>query len=385
MSTIVKPDYKIRCGHCQQLLRPIWTMQTIRCPCCNHINRIPRTSLGLDGSPPITTGAGNSQCWKIESLYNKLRDKLSGTNTYYSYAPSGGRLLEGAPSGSLRPSDSGPRKRAVLCGVTYRKKKYKLKGTINDVKNMKQLLIVSFGFLEQNIHVLTEEESDERKIPTKKNIQDALQWLVRGIRSGDSLVFYFSGHGLRLPEHSQGDELDGFDETICPVDFTKVGMISDDEINSKIVRPLVKGVTLHALIDSCHSGTVLDLPNVYDCKEGKWMDNKPLSGANKGTQGGLAISLSACADAEIAADTSVLTGKAMSGAMTYSFVHAVAKNPGLSYGELLRSMQEVIDQANKSNCLNSKLLSRVCSAKLLQEPVLSSTEIFDINLRRFEL
>lgn len=38
---------------------------------------------------------------------------------------------------------------------------------------------------------------------------------------------------------------------------------------------------------------------------GRWVDNKPPSGANKGTQGGLAISLSACADAEIAADTSV--------------------------------------------------------------------------------
>lgn len=56
----------------------------------------------------------------------------------------------------------------------------------------------------------------------------------------------------------------------------------------------------------------------------------------------------------------------MSGAMTYSFVHAVTKKRGLSYGELLRSMQEVIDEANKSNCLNSPLLSRVCNAKLLQ-------------------
>lgn len=112
-----------------------------------------------------------------------------------------------------------------------------------------------------------EEERDGRRIPTKKNIQESLEWLVRGSRSGDSLIFYFSGHGLRLPEQSKGDELDGFDETICPVDFIEEGMILDDEINSKIVQPLTKGVTLHALVDSCHSGTILDLPNVYNYRE----------------------------------------------------------------------------------------------------------------------
>lgn len=80
------------------------------------------------------------------------------------------------------------------------------------------------------------------------------------------MVFFFSGHGLRHPEND-GDELDGFDESICPVDFTTEGVILDNEINSTIVRPLPKGVTLHALIDSCHSGTVLDLPYVYDIKK----------------------------------------------------------------------------------------------------------------------
>jgi hypothetical protein len=37
-------------------------------------------------------------------------------------------------------------------------------------------------------------------------------------------------------------------------------MIFDDEINEIIVKPLSHGVKLHAIIDACHSGTVLDLP-----------------------------------------------------------------------------------------------------------------------------
>jgi hypothetical protein len=56
------------------------------------------------------------------------------------------------------------------------------------------------------------------------------------------------------------------DETILPTDHKKAGQIVDDELNALLVRPLAQGVTLHALMDCCHSGTVLDLP--YRVKEG---------------------------------------------------------------------------------------------------------------------
>ena len=78
---------------------------------------------------------------------------------------------------------------------------------------------------------------------------------------GDSLVFYFSGHGSRVKDKDH-DEVDGFDETLCPVDYESAGKILDDEINAIIVRPLPRAATLHAIVDACHSGTVLDLPFV---------------------------------------------------------------------------------------------------------------------------
>ena len=106
---------------------------------------------------------------------------------------------------------------------------------------------------------------DLERIPTKKNIENSLKWLVEGCQRGDSLVFYFSGHGLRQPDFKD-DELDGFDETICPVDFMKEGLILDNDINETIVWPLEEGVTLHAIVDACHSGTILDLEHVYDRK-----------------------------------------------------------------------------------------------------------------------
>ncbi|PNX70656.1 metacaspase-1-like protein, partial [Trifolium pratense] len=108
-----------------------------------------------------------------------------------------------------------------------------------------------------------EEQKDPNLIPTRRNIVESLKWLVKDCQSGDSLVFYFSGHGMQQPADDKEDEIDGLDETICPVDFIREGMITDNEINSTIVEPLKNGVKLHAIIDACHSGTTLDLMHVY--------------------------------------------------------------------------------------------------------------------------
>ncbi|KAF7803727.1 metacaspase-1-like isoform X1 [Senna tora] len=157
-------------------------------------------------------------------------------------------------------------KRAVLCGVTYRKRKFRLKGTVNDVINMKELLVKVFEFPRECIRVLTEQERSPDSIPTKKNILDSLKWLVEGCQPGDSLVFYFSGHGLQHADFKE-DEVDGMDESICPVDFVQEGVILDNDINSILVWPLKQGITLHAIVDACHSGTILDLTYVYDSEK----------------------------------------------------------------------------------------------------------------------
>ncbi|THU45532.1 hypothetical protein C4D60_Mb02t18920 [Musa balbisiana] len=124
-------------------------------------------------------------------------------------------------------------------------------------------------YYQENFH-FTQEETDPYKIPTKHNIRMALYWLVQGCQPGDSLVFHYSGHGSQQRSY-HSDEVDGYDETLCPLDFESQGMIVDDEINATIVRPLPHGVKLHAIIDACHSGTVLDLP--FLCRMNrKWDD-----------------------------------------------------------------------------------------------------------------
>jgi hypothetical protein len=57
-----------------------------------------------------------------------------------------------------------------------------------------------------------------------------------------------------------GDEEDGYDETLIPLDFKQHGQIRDDDLLRILVRPMKEGVTMTCLMDCCHSGTVLDLP-----------------------------------------------------------------------------------------------------------------------------
>ncbi|KAJ6289982.1 hypothetical protein OIU78_025825 [Salix suchowensis] len=239
----------------------------------------------------------------IKKLIVKVKEKISGNDLTSSKNPDSlnkkpSPLEIWGSSSETRPAG----KRALLIGVIY-KSEHKLKGTINDVKSMREFLILNCGFKEENILVLTDQEIEPELIPTKKNILESLEWLVKGCQAGDSLVFYFSGHGVSQPDFD-GDERDGISETICPVDFMTEGMIVDNDINSAIVWPLKNGVTLHAIVDACHSGTVLDLEHVYNRQENKWEDNSPPYGnARKHSDGGLAISLSACLDNQVAADT----------------------------------------------------------------------------------
>lgn len=297
------------------------------------------------------------------------------------------------------PHSSGGRKRALLCGVSYRnKRKFRLKGTVTDVQSIKNLLLTRFQFPSTSIKVLTEDACEAELVPTKKNMERGLGWLVEDCRAGDSLVFFFSGHGLQQVD-SAHDEKDGFDETLCPSDFLTEGLITDNYINDTIVRPLPVGVKLHAIVDACHSGTVLDLPYVYDRKEEKWIDNWLPSNAPKGTSGGFAVCFSACADNQQAADTDAFSPtnsvassskkrkNVIGGALTTTFVKTIEEKPKISYGELLVSMQNAIDEVNNDRGGRFRLhfFRRVFHRLLLQEPQLSSSAAFDIHNREFNL
>jgi hypothetical protein len=56
--------------------------------------------------------------------------------------------------------------------------------------------------------------------------------------------------------------------SICPLDYTTNGVIVDDTINNILVKRLPSGCRLTGLVDACHSGSVFDLPYVFDGSTG---------------------------------------------------------------------------------------------------------------------
>ena len=132
-------------------------------------------------------------------------------------------------------------KKALLIGINYFGQEDELGGCINDVNNMKSL-IRSRGFTEDQDHmlILTDDQEDSRYQPTRMNIIEGMNWLVSGAQPNDSLFFHYAGHGSQISDQD-GDEVDGDDEIILPVDFESAGEIVDDEMNWIMVQQLPRG------------------------------------------------------------------------------------------------------------------------------------------------
>ena len=131
----------------------------------------------------------------------------------------------------------------------------------NDALNMKEYIMDVHGFEEENITLLLDD--GEHDPPTKENILNAYRKLVDESEAGDSVFCHYSGHGGSTRDDDYGEEEDGKDETLIPVDYKTAGIIRDDDLFDTLVHPMKEGVTLTCLMDCCHSGTILDLPYTF--------------------------------------------------------------------------------------------------------------------------
>ena len=142
-------------------------------------------------------------------------------------------------------------KRALLVGIN----KYtarpdaRLRGCVNDVLNIRDVLLRFFGFKAEDIRVITDERA------TKAAIMDRLKWLVTTASVGDNLLFHVSSHGSQM-KCRNGDELsDGLDEILIPTDINfDTTYILDDDL-AVLLSALPEGVSLDVVIDACHAGT----------------------------------------------------------------------------------------------------------------------------------
>lgn len=165
-------------------------------------------------------------------------------------------------------ASSGKKLKSVFIGCNYSGTSHALSGCINDVRVVRALL-QSLNYDISEARVLVDDAASSglqpsllHGRPTKQEILTAMDWLVSGAKPGDSLFFHFSGHGSQAADQD-GDEADGFDETLVPLDFEHAGHIRDDDIFLRMVSRVPAGCRLTGLVDCCHSGSIFDLPLIY--------------------------------------------------------------------------------------------------------------------------
>ncbi len=142
-----------------------------------------------------------------------------------------------------------------------------LQGCENDADSMQALLETRYGFKSADIVRLRTAQA------TRKGILDALASMAGRAQKGDTVFFYYSGHGSQKP-NSATSETDKMDETIVPVDLQD---ISDKELAKAFNAILDKNATLTAMLDSCHSQSVSrGLPRARQSKSAE-----PASGDTK--------------------------------------------------------------------------------------------------------
>ncbi|OQX19019.1 MAG: hypothetical protein BWK76_05885 [Desulfobulbaceae bacterium A2] len=240
--------------------------------------------------------------------------------------------------------------KALLVGINkYLLPDADLAGCVNDVTNVRDVLLKYFAFTAKSVRVVTDGRA------TRSRILDSLEWLVRNASAGDRLLFHFSGHGSQVAD-VDGDEVkDHQDEILCPHDMDWDGCYISDDDMAGILDKVPTGVNLEVLLDSCHSGTgtremhglsllpeemrirqrFLAPPVDVACRMDEDMETVRLLRVNNPMKH---VLFTGCRDNQTSADAWI--GGTYNGAFTYYFCkHIRDANGDISRGELIKRVR----------------------------------------------
>ena len=131
-----------------------------------------------------------------------------------------------------------------------------------------------------------------------------------------NVFIHFSGHGVGITDRNN-DEDDGRDEAICPVDYQKSGVITDDLLK-KIFKYFNPNTKVTCVFDCCHSGTIGDLKYKLTDK-----NKVVISNTSKACDSNI-VMISGCRDNQTSADAFNVSGnRQFSGAMTSCLLECV--------------------------------------------------------------
>lgn len=239
--------------------------------------------------------------------------------------------------------------RALLIGINYYGTSAELSGCVNDVRQE----MASFqrtGFPVEEMAILVDEKNFPNcsGLPTRANIVKFMAWLVKDAKAGDILFMHYSGHGTQTK--AANDSYEQYDQVICPCDYDTAGCILDDDIFDLMCKNLPKGVRLTVLFDCCHSGSMLDLPYMFQGTGAVTASNDNYH-MNQVRQDNFCaadvLMISGCADTQTSADVgnTATIGNGTSGAGgagTQCLTYTLLNTQSLTYKNMVVKTREML-------------------------------------------
>lgn len=155
-----------------------------------------------------------------------------------------------------------PRKLALLIGINEYPSASPLRGCLTDVELQRELLVNRFGFVGDDIKILTNQNA------TRANILQVFEeHLINQARPGDVVVFHYSGHGSLVTDPNPLDTSDCQAAQNCDRNGTLVTVDAPTrDTDGTLLLPHIMGRTMFFLrnavqtqnltliLDSCYSG-----------------------------------------------------------------------------------------------------------------------------------
>jgi hypothetical protein len=213
------------------------------------------------GQPRLISGG---EWFTIPEVFSQAKDSL--VQAYLATVSLGAARFRGQ-EGPGTPTGAEPVKRALLVGInTYhfptsappllaqsaREGWRDLDGCVNDVLEMREVLMARFGFQPENITLVTNNEATRDRI-----LGEFYRNFVDLAHPGDIGCFFYAGHGSQV-RNSKTDEPSAMDQSIVPADATQGAWDIRDKEWARMFNLALrdKQVRLTAIFDSCHSGNI---------------------------------------------------------------------------------------------------------------------------------
>jgi hypothetical protein len=228
-----------------------------------------------------------------------------------------------------------------------------LKGAVGDTVRFKQALAELYGLDVDTAREGQCDSSNDTSVTltdtcaTRERILAALDAQIAALKPGETLLFYFAGHGSQYRDDETFDQDTGYNGTILPTDARNPdgspGDIFDVELKERKDRATAAGIYFVTIFDSCNSATA-----TRDGAAGQSRSVRPLTGAGPPAQdrtapigpgGGYWVHLAAAQDGEEAQETGAIGTRA--GVFTSALIDTL-KMPGMrdaTFGDIIKEVR----------------------------------------------